>query len=110
MPLKIEIFLDGGHGGHKLSGFWIVRMEALIESKTSYRYQVSEQIHPWKTLTEFTFERGQGHLLLVSKALVALDGEGYKAVFANESLGDPERINEFRTLRRDIGVTPSDYL
>lgn len=110
MPLKVEIFLDAGHGGDKLSGFWIARCDSIRPEKRTYTYQVSAKIHPWRTITEFTHMREDGHLLLVSEAIVALHREGYRAVQSvGKELHDKETLEAFRIVREELGIGPADF-
>lgn len=77
MPLKVTIELGGYYGiDRKISEFWIARQEDLKDrSAGEHAYAVSEKLHPWETLTEFSHEYSEGAETCVRKALEAMEAE-----------------------------------
>lgn len=77
MPLKVTIELAGYYGvDRKISEFWIARQEDLKDrNQGEHAYEVSEQLHPWETLTRFNHEYSDGAETCVRKALEAMEAE-----------------------------------
>lgn len=77
MPLKVTIELAGYYGvDKKLSEFWVARQEELKDRhQGEHVYEVSEQLHPWETLTRFSHEYSDGAEVCVRKALESMEAE-----------------------------------
>lgn len=77
MPLKVTVDIVGYQGqSENISEFYIGRKEQLsVDSSGIHGYSVSRQLHPWRTLTEFSHQYSDGAQVCVQKALKALESE-----------------------------------